>query len=64
MQSYFHRTYAAYGGIFIVMAIIWGWIVGGNTPDVFDGIGAVIALTGVAIIFYMPRKGEKSIWSK
>jgi len=63
-QSYFHRTYSAYGGIFIVMAIFWGWIVGGNTPDVFDGIGAVIALAGVAIIFYMPRKGEKSIWSK
>jgi small multidrug resistance family-3 protein len=63
-QSYFHRTYAAYGGIFIVMAIFWGWIVGGNTPDVFDGIGAVIAFAGVAIIFYMPRKDEKSIWSK
>ncbi len=63
-QSFFHRTYAAYGGIFIVMAIFWGWIVGGNTPDVFDIIGAVIALVGAAIIFYMPRKGEKSIWSK
>ncbi len=63
-QSHFHRTYAAYGGIFIVMAIFWGWIVGGYTPDVFDGIGAVIALAGVAIIFYMPRKGEKSIWLK
>jgi hypothetical protein len=29
-----------------------------------DGIGAVIALVGVTIIFYMPRKGEKSIWSR
>jgi small multidrug resistance family-3 protein len=63
-QSYFHRTYAAYDGIFILMAIFWGWIVGGNTPDVFDGIGTIIALAGVTIIFYMPRKGEKSIWSK
>ena len=63
-QSFFHRTYAAYGGIFIAMAIFWGWIVGGNTPDVFDVIGSVIALAGVAIIFYVPRKGEKSIWSK
>lgn len=63
-RSYFHRTYAAYGGIFIVMAIFWGWIVGGNTPDVFDIIGAAIALAGVTIIFYMPRKGERSIWSK
>jgi small multidrug resistance family-3 protein len=63
-RSYFHRTYAAYGGIFIVMAIFWGWIVGGNTPDVFDIIGAAIALAGVTIIFYMPRNGERSIWSK
>ncbi len=63
-QSFFHRTYAAYGGNFIAMAIFWGWIVGGNTPDVFDVIGSVIALAGIAIIFYVPRKGEKSIWSK
>jgi small multidrug resistance family-3 protein len=63
--SHFHRIYAAYGGIFIVMALIWGWIVEGIAPDRFDIIGAVIALAGVAIIFYMPRKGEEeSIWSK
>jgi small multidrug resistance family-3 protein len=62
--SHFHRIYAAYGGIFIVMAILWGWIIQGITPDLFDGIGVVIALVGAAIIFYMPRKGEKSIWSK
>ena len=62
---HFHRIYAAYGGIFIVMALIWGWIVEGIAPDRFDIIGAVIALAGVAIIFYMPRKGEEeSIWSK
>ena len=62
--SHFHRIYAAYGGIFIIMAILWGWFIQGIAPDLFDVIGAVIALVGVAIIFYMPRKGEKSIWSK
>jgi small multidrug resistance family-3 protein len=63
--SHFHRIYAAYGGIFIVMALIWDWIVEGIAPDRFDIIGAAIALAGVAIIFYIPRKGEeKSIWSK
>jgi small multidrug resistance family-3 protein len=63
--SYFHRIYAAYGGIFIIMAVFWGWIFEGIAPDRFDIIGAGIALAGVAIIFYMPRKGEeKSIWSK
>ena len=63
--SHFHRIYAAYGGIFIIMAVIWGWIVEGIAPDRFDIIGAAIALACVAIIFYMPRKGEeKSVWSK
>ena len=62
--SHFHRIYAAYGGIFIIMAILWGWIIQGIAPDLFDIIGAVIALVGVAIIFYVPRKGEESIWSK
>jgi small multidrug resistance family-3 protein len=63
--SYFHRIYAGYGGIFIVMAVIWGWIFDGIAPDKFDIIGSAISLAGVAIIFYMPRKGEeKAIWSK
>jgi small multidrug resistance family-3 protein len=63
--SRFHRIYAAYGGIFIVMAVIWGWIFEGFAPDRFDIIGAAIALVGVAIIFYTPRKGgEKAVWSK
>ncbi len=61
--SHFHRIYAAYGGVFIVMALFWGWIFEGSAPDRFDIIGAAIALAGVAIIFYMPREGEKKIWS-
>ncbi len=56
--SHFHRIYAAYGGIFIFMAVFWGWIVQGIAPDRFDILGSAIALAGVAIIFYMPRKGE------
>jgi small multidrug resistance family-3 protein len=62
--SHFHRIYAAYGGIFIVMAIFWGWIFEGIAPDRFDILGSAISLVGVAIIFYMPRKGEKAVWSK
>ena len=56
--SHFHRVYAAYGGIFIVMALIWGWIFQGIRPDMFDVIGAIISLVGVMIIFYMPRKNK------
>ncbi|MBL4694544.1 YnfA family protein [Candidatus Gracilibacteria bacterium] len=61
--AYFHRVYAAYGGVFIVMAMLWAWIFDGTRPDFYDTLGASIALFGVFIIFYWPRKNEK-IWSK
>jgi len=51
----FGRVYAAYGGIFIVLAILWGWKVDGITPDKFDLIGGAIALLGMAVIMFAPR---------
>ena len=51
----FGRVYAAYGGIFIALAILWGWRIDKITPDRFDLIGAGVALVGVAIIMYAPR---------
>lgn len=51
----FGRVYAAYGGIFIVLSILWGWQVDKIVPDKFDLIGAFIALLGVVIIMYFPR---------
>ncbi|WP_245837445.1 YnfA family protein [Methanobacterium bryantii] len=51
----FGRVYAAYGGIFIAMAIIWGWQVDKVTPDRFDIIGGLICLVGMAMIMYWPR---------
>jgi small multidrug resistance family-3 protein len=62
--TYFHRIYATYGGVFIVMALLWGLIFEGALPDIFDIVGAVIAIVGIIIIFYVPRKGEESLWSK
>jgi small multidrug resistance family-3 protein len=62
--SYFHRIYAAYGGVFIVMALIWGWVFEGIAPDYYDLLGTVIALAGVTIVFYAPRKGEHKAWSR
>lgn len=62
--TYFHRIYATYGGIFIVMALFWGFIFERDVPDIFDIVGAVVAIAGVIIIFYAPRKGEESLWSK
>lgn len=51
----FGRVYAAYGGIFITMAILWGWKVDGVIPDRYDLIGGAIALIGMAIIMFAPR---------
>jgi small multidrug resistance family-3 protein len=61
--SHFHRIYAAYGGIFIIMSVLWGWFFEGIAPDSYDIIGTIIAVIGVIIIYYMPGKGEeKTIW--
>jgi len=51
----FGRVYAAYGGIFIVLSILWGWKVDQVKPDLYDIIGAAVALIGVFIIMYWPR---------
>ncbi|MFL0196596.1 YnfA family protein [Clostridium sp. WILCCON 0269] len=51
----FGKVYAAYGGIFIVLSILWGWKIDNVIPDKFDLIGGAIALVGIIIIMYAPR---------
>ena len=51
----FGRVYAAYGGIFIVSAIIWGRIVDKKKPDIYEIIGSTVAVIGALVIFYAPR---------
>lgn len=51
----FGRVYAAYGGIFVVMALGWARVVDGFTPDRFDLVGAGLCLAGVAVMMYAPR---------
>ncbi len=53
--AHFGRVYAAYGGVFIVLSILWGWKIDNIAPDKFDLIGGFIALVGVCIIMYVPR---------
>jgi len=53
--AHFGRVYAAYGGIFIILSILWGWQVDRILPDRYDLIGGGVALFGVAIIMYWPR---------
>lgn len=49
------RTYAAYGGVYIVSAMFWLWFVEGVRPDRWDALGATVALAGAAIILWGPR---------
>ncbi|MBX3523866.1 MAG: YnfA family protein [Xanthobacteraceae bacterium] len=49
------RTYAAYGGVYIVASLLWLWAVEGARPDRWDALGAAICLIGAAIILFGPR---------
>jgi small multidrug resistance family-3 protein len=51
----FGRVYAAYGGVFIVLSVLWGWGIDKKTPDTYDWIGAVICLIGVSVMLWAPR---------
>jgi small multidrug resistance family-3 protein len=53
--SNFGRVYAAYGGIFVVMAVVWGLMIDKKKPDRYEIIGGIIVLIGASIIFYAPR---------
>lgn len=52
----FARVYATYGGVFIVMSLLWAYKMDNYVPDKFDIIGALVALLGVSIIYYAPRQ--------
>lgn len=49
------RVYAAYGGVYIFVAILWLWTVDGIKPTLWDLIGASVALIGMTIIMFAPR---------
>ncbi|HUA42278.1 MAG TPA: YnfA family protein [Streptosporangiaceae bacterium] len=51
----FGRIYAAYGGVFVVASLLWGWGVDGSRPDRWEWTGAAVVLAGVGIIYFAPR---------
>jgi len=51
----FGRVYAAYGGVFVVLSLVWGAVVAREVPDRFDVIGALLCLAGVSVLMYAPR---------
>jgi len=46
------RVYAAYGGVYVAVAILWLWLVDGNRPTHWDLIGAAVCIAGMAIIVF------------
>ncbi|WP_347551784.1 YnfA family protein [Pseudalkalibacillus hwajinpoensis] len=50
----FGRVYAAYGGVFIILSVLWGWWIDKKVPDLNDLLGAAVCLVGV-IIMLLPR---------
>ncbi len=53
--AHFGRVYAAYGGIFVVLSMLWGWGIDQIAPDRFDVLGAALCLVGVSVMMYSPR---------
>jgi|SRR5262245_25461208 len=53
--AHFGRAYAAYGGVFVVLSLGWGWAIDQVGPDRYDVVGAGLCLLGVATIMYSPR---------
>lgn len=49
------RVYAAYGGVYIGVAVLWLWLVDGVRPSAWDLAGVGVAFAGMAIIVFQPR---------
>lgn len=50
------RVYAAYGGVYVAMAVLWLWAVDGVRPSRWDLLGVSITLLGMAILMFAPRR--------
>ena len=51
------RVYAAYGGVYVCVALLWLWRVDGIAPTRWDLLGAGLCLLGMGVIMTAPRAG-------
>lgn len=49
------RVYAAYGGVYIGVAVVWLMLVDNVRPTTTDWVGVAVSLAGMAIIMFGPR---------
>lgn len=52
----FRRVHASYGGVLVVLAIVWSVVVDSFRPDRYDLLGALIVVRGVAVMV-VPSRG-------
>lgn len=52
------RVYAAYGGVYISVAILWLWAIDGIRPTATDWVGVAVSLAGMAIIMFGARPSQ------
>ena len=50
------RVYAAYGAVYISVALLWLWLVDGIRPSTADYVGVSLCLAGMAVIMFAPRQ--------
>ena len=51
------RVYAAYGGVYVAVALLWLWMIDGVRPTVWDLAGVAVTLTGMGIIMLGAQHG-------
>lgn len=49
------RVYAAYGGVYVAVALVWLWVIDATRPTPWDWVGVAVTLLGMAIIMFGPR---------
>ncbi|WP_417285371.1 YnfA family protein [Comamonas sp.] len=49
------RVYAAYGGVYVSVALVWLWLVDGVKPTAWDMAGVAVCLLGMGMIAFAPR---------
>lgn len=52
------RVYAAYGGVYVGVAIVWLMLVDKVRPTTTDWVGVAVSLLGMAIIMFGPRSSH------
>ncbi len=46
------RVYAAYGGVYIGVSVLWLWLVDKVEPSASDWVGVAVCLAGMVIIMF------------